>query len=142
MFSEVILVDDREIANLMHQVSLCQLGMEKKVRPYTYPEKALDRLRIKNREASQPTLVILDIEMPVVNGYELLEFMAQEKLAKNIRVVRACSKIDRAGILEEIYPQYVIGSLTRPFEVRDLSRIIGSMPKVEMKAPFLFEYDR
>ena len=138
MFSEVILVDDREIVNLMHQVSLRQLGMEEIVISFTDPEAALDRLRFKNREA-RPTLVILDIEMPVVNGYEFLEFMVLEKLPTNIRVVLASSKIDRASTLEERYPQYVIGSLTRPIEVRDLRRIIGSMPKVEMKAPSLFE---
>jgi len=123
MYSEIYLVDDMLMVNVQHQVLLRQLGLEDSVRSFTNPEKALDELRFKV-EKQEPILVLLDINMPEMSGFEFLEFMILENFPQTIDVVIVTSsnlKEDR--ILAEQYPQYVRDFVIRPLTIQSLKEV-------------------
>lgn len=123
MYSEIYLVDDMELVNLMHQVLIRQLGMEDRVKSFTDPEKALDDLRF-NKSNRESILVLLDISMPEMTGSEFLEFMALENFSTSIDVIIVTSSIsEEERILAEQYPQYVQNFVTKPLKLENLNKI-------------------
>ena len=123
MYSKIYLVDDMELANLTHQVLLRQHGLEDRVISFTDPEKALDDLRY-NVSSTEPILVLLDISMPEMDGFEFLEFMSLENLPPNIDVVLVTASISREDrILAEQYPRFVKNFLIKPLKKDNLRQM-------------------
>lgn len=126
MYSKIYLVDDREITNLMHLVLIRQLGMEDKVKSFTNPEEALDDLRSEATKM-EPILVLLDINMPEMTGFEFLEFMELEAFSSNIDVIVVTSSIsDEDRILAGQYPNFVRDFVTKPLKVENIKEILVS----------------
>ncbi len=123
MYSEVYLVDDLEMVNVLHQVLIRQLGLENKVRSFTNPEDALDDLRFKVGKL-EPILVLLDISMPEMSGFEFLEFMALEDFPTTIDVIIVTSSSsDEDKTLAEQYPQFVRDFVSKPLKIENLKEI-------------------
>ncbi len=123
MYSEVYLVDDLEMVNVLHQVLIRQLGLEDKVRSFTNPEDALDDLRFKVGKL-EPILVLLDISMPEMSGFEFLEFMALEDFPTTIDVIIVTSSSsDEDKTLAEQYPQFVRDFVSKPLKIENLKEI-------------------
>lgn len=122
MYSEIYLVDDMEMVNVLHQVLIRQLGLEDRVKSFTDPEEALDNLRFKAKK-TEPILVLLDISMPEMTGFEFLEFMALESFPSTIDVlVVTSSHSEEDKVLAKQYPQFVRGFITKPLKIEDLRK--------------------
>lgn len=69
--SRIILIDDSEADNLFHQIMIRRAGFAGEIQMFENSVEALDFLRADTR--SEPTCILLDINMPVLNGFELAE---------------------------------------------------------------------
>lgn len=124
MYSKIYLIDDVELVNLMHQVLLRKLGLEDKVVSFTNPEKALDHLRFQETN-SEPILILLDINMPEMTGFEFLEFMMLEEFPTNIDVVMVTSSIyDEDRRLAQTFPRFVKDFIPKPLQAEKLKEIV------------------
>jgi CheY-like chemotaxis protein len=73
-----LLVDDDRINNFLNQRLLEGLGITEKLLTALNGQEALAIFEQECREAQCPSLVLLDVNMPVMNGFEFLE--AYDKL--------------------------------------------------------------
>ena len=69
--SRIILIDDSEADNLVHQIMIRRAGFEGDIQMFENSVEALEFLRADTQ--SEPTCILLDINMPVLNGFELAE---------------------------------------------------------------------
>lgn len=67
----IILIDDSEADNLFHQIMIRRAGFKGEIQMFENSVEALEFLRADTE--SKPTCILLDINMPVLNGFELAE---------------------------------------------------------------------
>ncbi|WP_339655423.1 response regulator [uncultured Maribacter sp.] len=110
------MIDDVELVNLRHQVLLRKFGLDDKIISFTNLEKALDHLCFQETN-SEPILILLDINMPEMTGFEFLEFMMLEEFPANIDVVIVTSSIyDKDKRLAKTFPQFVKNFVSKPLK--------------------------
>lgn len=73
----ILLVDDDDIANYLHQILLNEVAHEAKITVAHNGESAIDFIRKYFPEKTSPgeniTMIFLDLHMPVMDGFEFLE---------------------------------------------------------------------
>jgi CheY-like chemotaxis protein len=75
----IMLVDDDEPTNFIHELAIKQLGCTEHIRIFDYAETAMDYLahsldpEEKDPYYQKPDLIFLDINMPRTNAWEFIE---------------------------------------------------------------------
>ncbi|MBT8252605.1 MAG: response regulator [Bacteroidia bacterium] len=73
-FNCVLLIDDDETSNYINKYIINEAGFAENVKIVENGQKALDYLKSNNdSEYLRPNLIFLDMNMPVMNGWEFLE---------------------------------------------------------------------
>ena len=72
-YSTVFIVDDNSTANLVHQHLLKRISIADDIQTFTNPINALKDLRKELIGDEKRILVLLDIHMPEMNGFEFLK---------------------------------------------------------------------
>jgi CheY-like chemotaxis protein len=88
------------------------------VAPETYlnGREALDNL-LATADADTRSLILLDINMPVMSGWEFLDAIQDQPFAKHMKVAMVTSSVDASDKLKaKTYPQ-VVGFLEKPITV-------------------------
>ena len=73
-FKSILLVDDDDATNYLHELYIKEWGYAENIYKAMNGQEALDFL--KTNEAFQqerPSLILLDINMPIMNGFEFME---------------------------------------------------------------------
>ena len=120
MYKEIYLVDDEDLVNTINAVHFRKMGMEEKLKSFTNPELALDDLRFRENK-NERTLVLLDINMPEMSGFEFLEFMALENFPETIEVLLVTSSVlDSDREEAKKYGKYVKEFIAKPLRIEHL----------------------
>ena len=78
----ILLVDDDYATNHYHEIMLTEWGVAETIYKVSNGQEALDFL--KDQTHDRPSLIMLDINMPVMNGFEFL--LEYEKLEAHEKV--------------------------------------------------------
>lgn len=118
----LLVVDDDPIVTMLHKRISMKAGLNSSPQVFMDGQQALDFIA-EHDDEEHHHLVLLDINMPVMDGWEMLEEVNKKNLSCNIKVVMATSSLDAAD--EKRAGQYpcVIGYLTKPIRIESLEAL-------------------
>jgi CheY-like chemotaxis protein len=120
-YKKLFVVDDDEVHNFVTQRLVLQFDNEYEVVSFLSPVKALEALKSAQE---LPGIILLDINMPEMDGFEFLSKMKDENLSDKIQVIVYSSstyKDDKRKAKE--FPN-VIGYLEKPFSAEKYGEIL------------------
>lgn len=121
MSMETVIVDDDKIICFLHKKLCSRSGMDS-VRIFTDPEEAVAYLKA-GCEKGTKFLLLLDINMPVMNGWDVLEVLENESQCGNIEVIMVTSSIDDADLQRSKKYDKVRGFVSKPLNLDKLQSI-------------------
>lgn len=142
-FVTIIIVEDDPGHSKLIEKNLRRGGLENPIKAFQNGQQALDHLKgqggSEDRPLNQSTLLLLDINMPVMNGVELLRIIKQDAKLREIPVIILTSTDDQREI-DECYSLGCNLYVPKPVEfdhfseaVRKLGLLIGliAVPSVK-----------
>ncbi|MDO9107024.1 MAG: response regulator [Methylovulum sp.] len=139
----IIIVEDDPGHSKLIEKNLRRSGLENPIKAFANGQLALDYLQglgdFTGQPLSQPALLLLDLNMPVMNGVELLRLLKQDPKLQDIPVIVLTSTDDQREI-DECYSLGANLYVPKPVEfdlfseaVRKLGLMIGliSVPSIK-----------
>jgi len=83
----LMLVDDEEIDNEYHTMVVESTGLVENITTALNGQQALDKIEAAIGTDQLPELILLDINMPVMDGFEFLESFAELKEREHLSTV-------------------------------------------------------
>lgn len=77
-------------------------------------------------EKEQPHLIILDYEMPVMNGFEVYLCLRNSSFINKVPIIFCSGRLDIAGIIKPL-PGAAIDFLIKPYNVSALVRMVETL---------------
>lgn len=126
--AEILLVEDN-----LDDVELTRLGFQRSklslnLHHVENGEECMAFLRKQGRyaDAPAPDLILLDLNMPVMSGYEVMRQMASDPELSHIPVVILTSSANEADILE-MYKLRCSSYIVKPVDFNQFARVIGDL---------------
>jgi len=115
--SRVFIIDDDPIHQRIAQIMISKHNLFDEYFSYTEAQKALDFLQEnKKNEETLPDVILLDLNMPVIDGWDFLETFETliKEFKKGIRVFIVSSSVDEKDVLRSKTYVAVKGFISKP----------------------------
>ncbi len=117
---QVIIVDDDPVAVFLHQFAVRQAGLSHDPIGFVRGQEALDYLDACDH-ANRPCLLLVDINMPLMSGWEFLEAISIRPYAESIFVIIVSSSVDSCDHKKGEQFSRVVGYLEKPIDANVLN---------------------
>jgi CheY-like chemotaxis protein len=123
---KILVIDDSSMAIKITVQLLQAAGHE--VEGMNRPEEAIDYLH-----KFQPDLVVCDIMMPVVNGFEVCRMIRQDKSLADLRIIMASAKAYEAD-RNRAKKMGANGYIVKPFTMEKFDSVMRSLDSMQLSA--------
>jgi len=113
----IMLVDDDSLTNKLHHMMITRHSKNKLVVQFNHPVQALEYLEI-----NRPDLILLDLNMPEINGWAFLDLMKEREI--EVDVVIISSTIDHAEKTRAQSYKQVKDFLTKPLTYNKIRHLV------------------
>jgi CheY-like chemotaxis protein len=123
----IYLVEDDSISSFCTLTLFRILGIEHALRRFDYAEEALNELK-KNQalDYAQPNLILLDINLPMMNGWDFLEELQLPDSLSHIPVALCTSSIDSTYKSKAEDYDNVVQLIQKPLTVGRLKEVLST----------------
>jgi CheY-like chemotaxis protein len=111
----ILLIEDDLIEVMKFKRVLKSITVNHKIIEATNGEDALSYL---NKRESMPDIILLDLNMPKMNGIEFLKILKKDDLMKFIPTIILTTSSNQKDLLE-VYKIGVAGYITKPLKYED-----------------------
>ena len=132
---QFITIDDDDATLFMCKVIIQRTFKDMLVTTYSNPELAVEYFQTEFNQQSVETVVLLDINMPQLSGWEVLDYfsMLSSNIRKNIKVIMLSSSIDPSDKQRALAHPLIIDYLEKPLTLATLDQAMNKM-KAELVA--------
>ncbi|NQW93393.1 MAG: response regulator [Polaromonas sp.] len=126
--AEILLVDDSEDAVFLTREAFDVAKLRVNLKNVDNGLKCLQFLRKEGPygDAPTPDLILLDIHMPVMNGYEVLSEIVKDDKLKHLPVVILTTSYEAADI-HKMYALRCSSYITKPVDFDDFVKAISQL---------------
>lgn len=124
---KIILVDDDKITNFVNEKLITSLDIPTEIKTCFSGVCALDHLNSALRKnESGPDIILLDINMPIMNGFEFLSELEKfpVNFTQSIKVIMLSSTLNEDDKRRAFQFKNVIDFLNKPLSIGNLKKII------------------
>lgn len=124
-FDKVLLVDDDNINNFLSEEIISAANITKEVVLLTDGQQALNylnTLEVHENEPPKKLLILLDLNMPVMDGFEFLEELQPEKVKADFQIIILTSS-DNQRDIEKIKAYDIKNFISKPITEEKLLEI-------------------
>ncbi|NHE59386.1 response regulator [Cyclobacterium plantarum] len=121
-FDLIVLIDDDPINNLINKRLINKLNLTPKTIEFLEAEQALEYL--KNPDLEKKVLILVDINMPVMNGWDFLSQYVEFQKERNDRIIMLSSSIDFQDRQKSKEFPFVSGFIEKPLTHEKLETFI------------------
>ncbi|MBU2946631.1 response regulator [Zobellia uliginosa] len=126
--NSILLVDDDEINNILHSVFINKLDLDIEVNTVVNGQEAIDFiLSEKEDELVLPCMVMLDLKMPVMNGWEFMkayEDLVPKELKDQITIVLVTTSDDQEDRDKAMINEFVDDFSQKPLSDETFKQLI------------------
>lgn len=119
----LLLVDDNEGDILLTKEGFSERGIVEKIVVARNGEEAVSVLQVALREGQLPNLILLDVNMPRMNGYEVLKYIKDNRELKHIPVLMLTTSSSSKEI-GKAYENFANGYITKPQNIDDFLMVV------------------
>lgn len=126
----VAIIDDDQLYHLHLKIKLDSISPTSKALTFINGKEGFEYLQANSSDpATLPDCILLDIEMPVMNGWDFLEKF--QEIRKHFRKDIAIYIFSALGAIDQKLDEYPFlkGSLKKPFDSRQLNSLLNSLIK-------------
>lgn len=135
---EIVIVDDDKVISLLHKNHIRHFNSSCSPVACYNGQEALEYLREKDKEGNC-FLIFLDLNMPVINGWEFLKHIEKGDYLSKISVVVVTSSINSVDEKKALKYQSVISFCRKPLTEESIEKIVSLVEVQEimqMSKPF------
>jgi CheY-like chemotaxis protein len=128
MKKNILLVDDDKIFNFLSEKTITSLGLANEVHFALNGREALELLELyRDGKLSRPDIIFLDLNMPIMNGYEFIEAFAKLDLPEKhrITIVVLTSSADPHDI-DRVKGMGIRYYFNKPLSKDEIKKMIGA----------------
>lgn len=113
---QIIVVDDDPQFIFLHNWSLKKLGFDVYPEQFQNGEKLVQFFK-QNEDSQSKFLILLDIYMPIMDGWEVLEFLESKGSFDTIKVILVTSSVDKGDKIKAENYTSIIDFLEKPLAI-------------------------